>query len=406
MRFNTHCHVFNLQSIFNDDTATILEARLRDDRGLPPHMAQGIVNTLRRFIATKGGFASVGSDPGDFSNTWRNDPLSRLTDFWEAMHLAMLTDMDMVTDDMVRQFPVGSDVAFVPLMMDILIAPQSPGTNDPLFQSQIEGTLRQVRRYPGRMLPFYAVNPFRDGFVDKAIAALDEGGFVGVKLYPSLGHSLDAPGMDAVLRHCDGNAIPITMHCNHGGFKKDDASTGECSPLKWGLGNAGDGYLDLYPKLKICFAHFGGGENFADPNMLTGSSWTRHILALMEAYPRRVFADVAFHDTALTHPIRPVYFNNLAAVLFNPAWRSQVLWGTDTWLLRMVCKELEYWGKFMPTAVTEDNFKLLCKSNPRSFLGINDLAPKRNIVRHMQYLQKNANWTQEQTGNWLRDAAS
>jgi predicted TIM-barrel fold metal-dependent hydrolase len=407
MRFNTHCHVFNLQSIFNDATAFILYNRMVLDNKVPPVIATAIINKLKEIMAHGGGFDSVGSDPGDFSST-SDGLLGSVEEFWQAMHLAMLKNMDMVTDDMVRQLL--DDVIFTPLMMDILVAPQlGPKTGD-VFDDQLAGTKRQIVRYPGRILPFYAVNPFRWDFVNRAIDALEHGGFVGVKLYPSLGYPIDAPGMDGVMHYCNANQIPLLMHCNHGGFKQSDGTVDFCAPSKWG--GAGS-YLETYPNLKICFGHFGGEENFTGPEVPPQYPWTNDILALMGTYPGQVFADVSFHDVAYNaHPTNPspasvAYFQSLNAIMADPRYQTQVLWGSDTWLLRMVCKELDYWGAFMPpNTVSDECFKRMCQDNSRAFLGIDAANPKPNILGYMNYMQANAGWSHADALAWLTKAAS
>ncbi len=405
MRFNTHCHVFNLQSVFTEGTAFILEKRLKG-HGISDEAVQDFVKTLKKYIAHGGGLDDVGLDHHAFSESPRSW-LGIAKEVMQALHLALLKNMDLVTDDMVLQFPhVDSDVAFVPLMMDILIEQQTEAVAGDIFDNQVAGTLQQILRYPGRILPFYAVNPFRYEFVGKTQKALDSGGFVGMKLYPSLGYDLDAPGMDEVFQYCNKNDIPVLMHCNDGGFKQDSIFVPNCDPKKWGKPFSPDGYLEKYQRLKICFAHFGGQENFVSDDGLTNGSWTHNILEMMREYPGRVFADVAYHSAALDENTRESYFHNLGTILSNPRYRTQVLWGTDTWMLRMVSRELAFWGAFMPRAVTQDDFARMCSETPQTFLGIDAAHPKHNILNHMSYLRANVAWTKAQAQEWLNKAAS
>jgi predicted TIM-barrel fold metal-dependent hydrolase len=409
MRFNTHCHVFNLQSIFNESTAYIMRERMRDVTFLPNHVADKIMDKLREFLAHGGGFDSPGSDPGDFSIDSR-DLVGRIREFVEALRLAMLKNMDLVTDDMVRQ--LDDTVIFTPLMMDILVAPQLGPKPGDVFEAQLEGVKRQILRYPGRILPFYAVNPYRYDFVNRAIHALEHDGFIGIKLYPSLGYTIDAPGMDGIMHYCNANDIPILMHCNHHGFRQNANTALYCDPNLWAPADGTDGYLDTYPELKICFGHFGGEENFTNAGGITPGSWTADILNLMSSYAGRVFADVAYHDAAYdptpTTPSDTVrnYFNSLNVILANDDQKSQVLWGTDTWLLRMVCKELDFWGAFQPpNTITADDFKRMSETNARAFLGVNATTPKQNIRNYLQFMQDNAGWSHAQTMQWLANAA-
>ncbi|MBF0480443.1 MAG: amidohydrolase family protein [Desulfovibrionaceae bacterium] len=324
MRFNTHCHVFNLQSVFNDDTAVILQNRL-PDHGVSPQLAKDIVDKLLRpFMAHGGGFDYVSGDLNDI--TYDTGGISGLArSVIGYVRLSMLKNMDMVTDDMMHQ--LGDDVIFTPLMMDILLAQQMGPKAGDVFDAQVAGTQRQILRYPGRILPFYAVTPYRFNFVQRTLDALENGGFAGVKLYPSLGYDLYAPGMDGVMHYCNDNQIPIVMHCNKGGFKQDDGAVDYCNPAKWVSSRDATGYLDQYPKLKICFAHFGGDENLSLENIPAGS-YTDIILKLMqnEKYAGRVYADVAYHQAAYNNtPLQPTpasvaYFKNLAAIMADPRY--------------------------------------------------------------------------------------
>lgn len=395
MRFNTHCHVFNLQSVFNQDTIFILKNRLMQDHGLSPGGAELAVSFIKLVIAHHSG-----SDTQGLPNGWRHgDP-------WSALELGTLSNMDMVAKDMVQQLDNegGDPFIFVPLMMDILCQPEpepAPARPD-LFDIQVQGTQRQMMNYPGRMLPFYAVNSNRRDFVDRTIQALRQDGFVGVKLYPSLGYSLRDLGMDTVIRYCNDNEIPILMHCNQGGFKKDDNTVTNCSPEPWGLVEDGDGFLDTYPKLKICFAHFGGSENFVQENpggslldVSQTGSWSAFILSLMKAegYRDRVFADVSFHEESLPGPLAQRYLTNLKAIMSRDECRRQVLWGSDTWLLRMVSTEIDYWHGFTGQYILPiEHFHLMWDANPRKFLGFGNGDPAQytpNIWAYVRYMEAN-----------------
>ena len=384
MRFNTHCHVFNLQSVFDPAAANILQRRMRHDAGLTTTETAIVMSILKSRIT---------SGSADFGPLYALAPNK-----FAALKLALQKDMDAVTDDMVDE--LADDAIFTPLMMDILTQQQTADNfPDPLFEQQVEGTKRQTLRYPGRMLPFFAVNPFRYDFVNRTKKALQDEGFIGVKLYPSLGYSLDAPGMDVIMDYCNTNHIPMLMHCNHGGFKLDDTSTSFCDPAKWGLVNTTDGYLDTYRKLKICFAHFGGSEYFVNKDetgnlrdVLQEKSWTKTILDLMGAYPGRVFADLAYHAEALRPATSQDYFRSLSAILAEPKYRTQVLWGTDTWLVRMECTEGAYWANYWPGTMAQADFQQISEANPLAFLGFTnqDMTQyKPNIASLVRYVQAN-----------------
>ena len=66
------------------------------------------------------------------------------------------------------------------------------------------------------------------------VDTLETKGFVGVKLYPSLGYSIDDAVLVALYDHCDANGIPITVHHGEGGFYYSKDSIEFARPDRWG----------------------------------------------------------------------------------------------------------------------------------------------------------------------------
>jgi predicted TIM-barrel fold metal-dependent hydrolase len=424
MRFSTHCHIFNLQTVFNSGTLKILEDRLKEDYKLSAGGAEAAVGFLRGMMGVGG---LVGSDTKPLPPDWgEKGP-------WDALMLGLRSTMDLVTDNMMGQLAelkeLGPDIAVTPLMMDILTDYQAESDfPDKLFDAQVAGTQQQMLRYPGRVLPFYAVNPYRWNCYNRTITALTQGGFVGVKLYPSLGYTLDQalnPNTDAgktmadIMKYCNDNDIPMLMHCNLGGFKQTDDTAQYCDPALWGLRSNRDGYLDTFTRLKISFGHFGGSENFVQKNdddtfqsVIAKDSFTEHILALIGAYHGRVFADVSYHQEGVQgSPARSAYMNSLKNIMQYDGYRTQVLWGTDTWLVRMASMEKDYWESFDGRdALAPVDFDLMSVGNPRAFLGFDDqnLANnKKNIWSYVRFMESRASTMPadaKQSASWLQKA--
>jgi predicted TIM-barrel fold metal-dependent hydrolase len=154
--------------------------------------------------------------------------------------------------------------------------------------------------------------------------AVLHGGFIGVKMYSSLGYrplgnavvdderrrhfrkigrprycAFTGAGIDAVLDElyvfCAANQVPIVAHCGSDGIESyPGASFTFGSPEHW------QPVLQRYPDLHLDLAHFGWrhGLRYADTRQRRRrgtSNWIRTILGMLEEFPN-LFTDVAHHE--------------------------------------------------------------------------------------------------------------
>lgn len=453
MRFNAHCHVFNLQSVFTKGTRDILASRLK---GLPKPLSDLILGLLDRFMDRPAGFGAAGAGgPGlaalaaDAAFTDNMDLLPiearqaldlalggkrvgigqargifseilqgsenwdaaniGVEDFAEFLRVALAADMDLVTDHLFEEMDAAlgdepGDRIIAPLMMDILS--EAPTREElAVFERQKAGTMRQMWRRPGLALPFYAIHPSRPDVVARMKTALENEGFVGVKLYPSLGYQVSLPLLDDVYAYCAANDAPLLMHCNNGGFKASDAYADYCNPLHWRP------ILARHEKLKICFGHFGGELFFIRSPDNPHAVWNQTITNLMTEFPGRVYADLSFNTGGMENRgVRWSYFYHLGSILAEKAFRPYVLWGTDYFLVLQRVREKNYWRYFRRHIDDEAVFTALTRDNPMRFLGMDATAPvsgsTRNIRRHAAFLRnrpagapapiKEAEWLSDQ----------
>ena len=436
MRINCHCHVFNFQTIFNQRTEYILEDRLKNS-GCPEILAKLVMDTLRgihnarsasgrpvkaprllieQLLALRkhldagrrkalsagtpadaapwygGGMkylASCAPGPGDDGN-W--DALQEnIQDYYRFVWVAFMPTISKVTDHIMSQLTPAD--AVVPLMMDI------DPTESRLYEQQIKATAAQCLRYPGRVLPFLAVHPHRHNVLDILEKHTGDGGFVGVKLYPTLGYVVDSASALEVIRYCNDNGLPITMHCNKGGFRPSNVPWEYASPEKW------RNILNGHKKLKINFAHFGGDDFY--PRAGSGDvSFKEQILRLMEDFPGRVFTDISFQTTPMVMDEEggggsAGFFKELRRVLGKEPYRSQVLWGTDWWMVQMRVSEASYWNYYRK-ALGDDLFERMATRNPMKFLGLDDPDNNPNILGYITFLNKNErNLNKRRAAGWL-----
>ncbi|MBM4153831.1 MAG: hypothetical protein FJ221_02220 [Lentisphaerae bacterium] len=341
---------------------------------------------------------------------------ARLGDYVAFMSIAFKPRIADVCSDMFSGM-AATDGA-IALMMDIT----ENADYENVFVAQMEQMAQMILRYPGRFFPFVAVDPRRkagndlryEKLLHRAVGQL---GFVGVKLYPSLGYPLDSPDMRRVYDHCLAKELPITLHCNSGGFTPADEEYWKyADPAEWKRLLGADA---RYRALRICFGHFGGDDVLADAHPFTGKSWTAAITELMKAPGSQVYADVSYHTAAMGggkgSDKEVNYFRNLRDLLTDGVVRERLLFGTDHWMVRVRCAPGSYWHYFrtrlrhyMGDGAGSAAWDAMTQTNPARFLGLplhgrSDATPP--IRGYARYVGDHAAEVGERPAPWLRRLA-
>lgn len=443
MRINAHTHVFNLQAVFTAKTLEIILNRITE-RKLPPVMEQHVKELLTKAFKEAGDYTNTEELLKEFvdrlakskdvakaveklgggirleldllKNTdvlalgvkkavgvlfaarrnFENDAADQasIADILAFLALALKPSIGAVTDELMED--LGPDDVAVALSLDV-----TRGGDEDVehFAAQLADTSEQVLRYPGRILPFVAVHGLRNGFLPIVERALNSQGFVGVKLYPSLGYSVDTPAMRELYAYCAQRGVPLLMHCNSVGFREKPGSEQFCDPNHW------KPILRDFPNLVICFAHFGGGEHFTGAD-IPADSWADRILKLMDEFDN-VYADISYHsDQMLGGAGEKNYFRHLKRLLAHPTYKSRILFGTDFWLVRMILREKNYWDYFVNKLGDDALFARIAETNPAAFLGL-DGADGRGwaLANYENFIVANQHRViGTQAAAWLRKA--
>ncbi len=404
MIVNAHCHVFTFNTFLTQEAKRNLKMRL-ERHGLSEAWAAKVVDCIQQGMAEPDGH-SLPARVLAFLQSLGTSDLSA----FEFLRFGCLHHADAVTDELMQDMALikerpgveAEDAIVTPLMLDV-VAEDAPPQDKALFAVQYDQTVRQARRYPGLVLPFVAVNPKRGPQALEIMRqALTDGACLGVKLYPSLGYSAADPMMDAVFEACQELGAPITMHCNSGGF---------CAPGYAHLnGCPGDwkGLLEKYDAVRLNFAHFGDEDIFTRPEE-ERYRWKNMILDMMDACPGRVFADVSFQDGPLGPPaVRGRYFDWLLQQLRTETRRSQILWGTDFYMINLAQSQSAYWELFRRELGPD--FCPMASDNARRFLGLptdgEAVDADSAVGRHIAYLRRNREAEDFATGSapakWLK----
>jgi len=193
--------------------------------------------------------------------------------------------------------------------------------------------------------------------------------FAGIKLYPPLGFDpwpedgKRRAVAEVLYAFCCEKSIPITTHCDDGGFR--------LIPLEksWKFSSPGRfrPALEKHPKLKLNFAHL--GHTYSLPFGVSHlTNWRADIFTLMEEFPG-VYGDFSFDGT------NPDYYEGLMRALealpeaSRDIVRRRILFGSDFMVnLVKVRSYADYYRQFFESAfdaATKDGF---VSGNPEKFL--------------------------------------
>jgi predicted TIM-barrel fold metal-dependent hydrolase len=444
MHINVHAHIFTLRTVLSSEAISVIIQRLLD-RGVPPMLAEAVRRFLERLLdrpeilderailarlltELKGvtGFDTFVRDnlarlpfnvviegdgleqlPADTLRTafdqltsamaGRFGAAKRPFDLVQTLRLTLRSTITEVADELLGQ--MGEDDALVALMMDIR-APDESERDRSNFHRQIQGTREAALQRPGRVLPFFAVHPDRPDHFALLRDAIISGAYLGVKLYPSLGYEIGTPTLRRVYDFCIEQDVPIVLHCSHGGFYRQAEFVNYCDPSVWTPVLAGP-----LKELRVCFAHFGGWQSLGTPNGLDPGSWGHTILTMMRNLPN-VFADLSYHTEQMASADAEAhYFSTLKRLLGEDRLRRRLLFGSDSWLLRMDMTEAVFWQYFR-RHLTPNEFRSIASIGPREFVGFRDGAPPRaNLQRHVEFLRAHREEFGAEPAAWFREIA-
>lgn len=270
------------------------------------------------------------------------------------------------------------------------------------FRAQEEELLRLAAAHPGRVLPFYVVDPRRPGnflhgpdgrmdvtpLADRLVPRLGgKGGFYGFKLYCPNGYSPTDPALMALYEYCERRGVPLTAHCSGGGFASLSPSVrvrghvyrnGEAVPhdgiLEFRHYRLTDGLrvkekaellnhprlwekvMEAFPRLRLNLAHFGCQDQ--------GTEWTELVYGMMEKFPG-LHTDLACITEAAQLRNMREYFTKATEHV-----RRKFLFGSDFYLNLLFLDGMKEYVENFRNTFTEQERHELMTANPSEFLGL------------------------------------
>lgn len=294
---------------------------------------------------------------------WRDrDALERYARFAE---IAGSESQEQVFKMVAGYYPTGT--RFVVLPMDMAFMDAGGVAEDIDTQHRKLADLASASE--GRVIPFAAVDPRRDGVAGHLKRWIDDYGLKGVKLYPPQGFSVTDPVlMDQVYPFCVERDLPVMTHCSQGGVHNrsmDRATTeGFADPeTYWPV-------LRKFPELRLCLAHFGGDrawDEYFHRSWQEGkeASWLAKIIdALRGGEFPNLYTDISYTVFEFSQNI-----GLLKVLLENPAIRAKVLYGSDFYMAEQEKIRERRIAVELRAALGEAAFWAIAHDNPLTYLG-------------------------------------
>ena len=292
----------------------------------------------------------------------KNPNVSKYASF---VYVGTMKSQNHVFRDLRSNYSKQDRFVILSLNMDFMGA----GKANEAYAHQVYELKRVKKNNLNTCLPFYSVDPRAGSIYENAFMARDHienKGFAGIKIYPALGFYPFDVDMEETYKFAAGYNVPIMTHCTRVGSYYLGKITPEmikpasfCPhasnwpksydtvdfPLKKNLTKNAlfcDYFshpynyarvLEVYPDLKICFAHAGDDPEIKKARTVEShESWFTQIKYLIETYPN-VYTDISF--TLSEKDI----FEDLYEAIADSRYGHRILFGTDYFMTLMKKKE-------------------------------------------------------------------
>ncbi|RWO88572.1 amidohydrolase family protein [Mesorhizobium sp.] len=277
------------------------------------------------------------------------------------------------------------------------------------LESQIR-VMERIQRLERRSMVhcFVAYDPWREvadqeiGGTNTALDlvkwAINDMGFIGVKLYPPMGfmpagnegsnlaypeRAGDIPqftrkldeALDNLFSWASSQGVPIMAHSADSNGAGPGYS-GRASPANW------KPVLLKYPELRLNLAHFGGFEK----SVAGGEDWENIRVALVSSGAKNLFADVGFLSEILPDHSTPAEMQRLSAAFASYVTNSdpnveRLMFATDWIMLGQEAGFSDYFevvDRFTQAAgITDEKRQRFLGGNAQRFLGLRNQEPAR-----------------------------
>ncbi len=331
----------------------------------------GILKLLSKYkVGRKLGKILMGIKPGSY-----DDYFDRMAAF---MNIGNSFSQEAILKHLMGFYPKKTRFVVLAMDMEFMNAGKLPVS----YIDQLNELAKLKQKYPDTVLPFIAVDPRRDGVYQLVHTYIEKHHFSGIKLYPALGFFPTDPRLDPIYRYAEKNAIPIITHCSRGGIfyrgkiseqMRTDPVTSYLYPSEKNsrftdnFSHPGhyESVLLKFPELKICLAHFGGGNEWRQYlttpwDKTLEVTWFQIILDMLKKH-KTVYSDISYtmYDSTL-HPL-------LKILMLDEKVRLKILYGSDFYMVERDISERAY-SITLRAFLGEENYQQMAETNAVVFL--------------------------------------
>lgn len=338
------------------------------------HVPEGFLPLKLQLLLAKyrfgGNMAELANDLIPFTD---DDFLGHYAAF---LQIGTLKDQQEIFENILRFYPDGTKFVIHSLDLEYM----GCGTVKKSFIEQLDELAKLKQRYPEQVLPFIFADPRRINLIKLVQKYVEEHGFCGIKIYPSLGYYPDDTKLNPIWRYAEKNDIPVTAHCSKGGiYYMDDDLKGllktchlESGKNKRELCNNfthPNNYISLlqkFPKLKICLAHFGGEDDMIEylddpPLNKPNDNWYYLVKEMLKKYDN-IFTDIAYTLR------KQELFSVIKVILQSePKIREKIMFASDYYMVQQVGSEKRF-SVDLRAFFDEKDFQQIAEINPKRFL--------------------------------------
>lgn len=340
---------------------------------------------------------------------------------WEE---SLANDVETIASDLVGTWKEIN--LYVPLMIDYEYWFKNSIDNN--IKNQINLIHQIVLLHKGKIHPFAPFDPARelafrkkknnpDGQLEKNSSldlvkdAIENKGFIGVKLYNSLGYRplnnekvedewkrmairnekmqylFKGQEYDDVLlelyEYCVQNEVPITTHCGMYGIESYPNAS-----FDFGAAEFWKDVLVEYKNLRLNLAHFGWNQKVKYGGV---KSWVKEICEMMKDFPC-LFTDVACHRVTTVQD-RQGYISEYKKIIRDfPIVKQRLLFGTDWHVLKRVKNYKKFKDGYVAVLkhnnlFTDAEIENFLGGNAMNFLGL--LPGSKNRQRVQKFYDDN-----------------
>jgi predicted TIM-barrel fold metal-dependent hydrolase len=322
-------------------------------------------------------------------------------DKMHEMQAILRKNINDVAGVLVAEMDEAGIVMTTPLMMDLEIPSLNQKAEVP-YPFQVTMVSEIAARYPGRIMPFIMYDPRKPSAFKLIKRAVEEMGYLGVKLYPALGYHPDPRSyynnvetneeLKQIYDYCEQEQIPITAHCSPGGsysgefLHNKDLILQMTDPANWEM------VLKKHPKLRLNLSHFGSCLT----EVYNDGSWAGVIRELVCKY-ENAYTDIAYQSKALKKKTQQQYFSLLSEMIEDKDVGPKIIYGTDWPSTRHTWKEKDYLKPFKKN-LNDNALQRIGFDNP-----INFLFPGRKFPQRIKDFYTSKNVAPDKYPAWLKE---